>query len=254
MDNEILQLFRDVKGLIHPDDVKSILQEDGGLHRIDGLILYASVLKLNPEFTIEFSPQYGYSTARIALALKRLGKKGCFATFELNDGYKKGMTSLLDRFGVKDYVEVIYGNALDNIPKYIHQKKIEGKTKFVFIDSDHSEAFAKEYITKIFPLFDKGCTAIVHDIGAKNNNEHGEFVETLDSKDPNSGEYKALRKYVDENHLSYCVTHAIFGGKHESSEDLPVNKAMFEEVGKIIGHPIKSGFCSKLLVFKMKGQ
>ncbi len=255
MDNELLQLFRDIRPLINQEDIKIILSRKGGIHHIDALILYAYILKLNPEFVIEFSPQYGYSTSCIALALKRLGNKEYFATFELHEYYKNGMINELKKIGVHEYVDVRFGDALKEIPKYIENKKLQHKTGFVFIDSDHSEGFAQKYIETIFPLFQPKATVIVHDIGAMSNNPHGDFQETLNSEDTNAGEYKALKKYLSNNKLPYLISQSLFGGHHESSKDLPVNKQALEEVGKIIGQGIPSigQQCSKLLIFQTKG-
>ena len=84
-----------------------------GMGPIEGFLLYFLLLEKNPRYTIELGPRIGYSTACIALALQKLGKKNSFATFELQTRFHEELISNLKNTAVyPDYVEIIYGNAI----------------------------------------------------------------------------------------------------------------------------------------------
>ncbi|MFQ5330078.1 MAG: glycosyltransferase [Thermodesulfobacteriota bacterium] len=216
----IMEIKRDVHG-----------NHDGGLSRVDGELVYMLIRKYAPKHVIEFSPNEGYSTAFLYKALEKNGGDASFATFDLET-----LPSFPDRMkSVGIAPELIVGDALVTIPRYIHEHSLEGKIDFCFIDSDHSYSFAREYTEKLFPLMSRECIYVIHDMsyrpdGGSPFSHYGpiagqEIIGTAYAR----GEGNYLSEFFS-NTSRYTVfsTHRLFGDCHEGSSDLPRNLELIE--------------------------
>jgi len=230
----------------HIEDVEIICTRSGGISAVEGLMLYNAVMSAGKDCNaIEFSPNAGYSTICMALALRRMGSTKKIATFEIDRRIEQKLTENIAKLGLQDYVDIIWGDALVEVPRYIKAHGIEDRVDVLFIDSCHSKSFAEAYIRDIFPLCN--CALVmVHDIGALGLNNHDDFNETLFPNDNNCGEYLALKSYL---RCKYVLTHAVYGGQHEASCNLPVNKMAYDKLSDSVGYTVPIDIPPKSLIF-----
>lgn len=219
-------------------DINSVVQH-GGIHAIDALFLYCSTIVKAPKYVIEFSPHHGRSTICIASALKYLNQGGRVATFELNSTFGEEFNRVISEHKVSDQVEIIFGDALETIPRFIHDHELNQKVGLLFVDSDHSEKFADQYVKKIFPLMEPKCTIGIHDIGAIKSGGIGEFNTSLIVRNNNWEEYKTIQKWVKDHDTDYILLHGLMGGMCEGSANLPTNNKLYDIIEKLIGRNLK---------------
>lgn len=238
--------FESIENLMrvfHPDDVNALVKLDGGISKFEAFVLYA--FSRQSTYAIEFSPNIGMSTIAIGLAFKRRGLKGRFATFEIDLRIKEALEANLGRYELSEYVQVIYGDALQEIPRYVEKQGLDGKTDLCFIDSCHSEKFADSYISRIFPLLSPQCVIGVHDIGWEGQT----FGETLFPNEDNCGEYKALARYLADG-ASYVSLHKELGGKREKSVKMHFNEPVLQRIDAALGGIRVPRECSASLWFE----
>lgn len=247
---ELTDLIKVAQQFSHKDDIDIICSEKGGIDCFDGYFLYCCALSCTTdEYCVEFSPNHGYSTICIGLGLKRLGIKNALYTVELNEKVRKPLEANIAKYGLQDYVKVIWGDALVEVPKIIGGE--DRQTALLFIDSDHTKKFAERYIEEIFPLVSPGCIVCIHDLCANklSNGHNVSFKTSLKSGQYKSGEERPLKDYLDKNAINYFVTHAVTGGKHEAA-DLPRNDGFYEEVKEICGVDFRNNrMCPKTISF-----
>lgn len=226
----ILDLFKRQWDRVEKEDIRRIIQDTGGISAFECAMMYVLILDRAPRWMIEFSPNHGYSTQAMAMACRVLGIKGRFGTFEIKPALCDKTRNRMKAAGLHEYVEVVQGDALKNIPEWIgkHQAKVD----FVFIDSDHTEGFANKYIANIFPLFQTGCLLGVHDICAHKRDDSGQtaFKTSLGKGSKHAGEEKPIDRHLKGK--KFCVLHAITGGKHEQA-NLPNNDPFYNEIRDI---------------------
>lgn len=245
--NKIIQLFQSSWSKANKDDITQIFNEEGGISSVECVLMYLYIIEHQPQYSIEFSPNHGYSTQAIAMAYRVLNQKDSFATFEIRDKFCEFTCNRLKQKNLEEYCKVIQGNALIEIPKHITDKKVQ----FCFIDSDHGAAFANQYIQNIFPLLDHRCLIGVHDIAAFERSLDGgsKFKTSLMGGTHAGGEEGPVRDYVSNK--DYWSTHSVFGGSHEAA-NLPTNNELYSEIFRITGFDFrkaKSPPCPKILFF-----
>ena len=248
---KIINLFDEYWTDIPNSDAQYIIKENGGISAFECILMYLYILKTKPKNIIEFSPNHGYSTIPLAMAQRVLDNKNAFATFEILKHLCDFTKERLDGVGLANYCNVIKGDAIANIPDWI---KNNNPVEFCFIDSNHTNKFAIQYIKNIFPLL-SNCIIGIHDICSDQKTEDGKtsFRTSLQSGTHSGGEENPVREYIFKNTLDYCVLHSITGGSHEGAR-LPNNVEFYDEVKKItninfssISHP-----CPKTLFLKVK--
>ena len=174
--NEIKKRMRAVHNYTRPqfDDIEA---------EIVCLILMFS----NPKNIYEFSPCGGWSTLYMLNALELNNNKDCKVhSFDIIDG----CTSNINNFdNLKNQWKFYLGNVED---KYIFFNE---EIDYLFIDSDHSEDFAKKYIDELLnPLLiklktiNKKIFVSVHDV--------------FHSNVP-SDEGKLVIEFLDKNNIEY---------------------------------------------------
>ncbi len=249
---KIISLFEGCWELTDSDHIDTIFEEDGGIDPLEGVLLYLLCIKNNPEFIIEFSPHHGYSTMCIGLALKQIDRKASFVTCDINWKVRKPLLDRLEKHGIHpEYVTVLFGDALEVIPRVLQEEYRENKreARLCFIDSDHTEQFAQKYINKIFPLLHKSCIIGVHDICSTKLDNSGvaRFKTSLLGGKFNPGEELAIRKYLVQEQHNWFSLHALSGGRHENA-NLPYNNEFYDKIKTITGIDFRSNkICPKTL-------
>src|SRR3989344_4471779 len=110
-----------------------------------GQALYCLVRHLRPRQVVEISCANGYSSLFMALALRE-NASGVLETFELSAKNARGAQENFRRFGVEACVRLHVGDAR----RTVREIPLE-KTGLLFLDSLHSEAFARSYLETLLP-------------------------------------------------------------------------------------------------------
>jgi predicted O-methyltransferase YrrM len=254
---DIICLFEKHWDSVKEEDRKLILKNDGGIDPLEAFLLYISILEKNPELVIEMGPNKGYSSIAIAAGMRNINKKASFVTFEINWKIKEQLTrNLINAKLYPNYISIIMGDAIQLIPKILEDEYRENDRKagIIFIDSNHTEPFAKKYIKKIFPLLSDDCLVVIHDIKAEERSNHGHvnFGTSLFGGTHGFGEENAVRNYLKNNNIKYLALHSMTGGTHEGA-NLPINKEFYSEIEKITGINLATNrICPKSLWFNVK--
>ena len=172
----------------------------------DLLLMFLSILEKKPSHAIEFSPWMGYSSSVIALAMKCLGQKNSFVTFEKEKSLDPFIQERFKTCDIQDYAKV--------------------RTNIM------NKEFSRQYTKEIFPLLSSGCIIFVHDVSS---NEKG-GIETSSPSPAN--EHEGIQEWVNQVNPQYMLTHKMFGGQVERSKNLPRDTKFFDELAQILGRDI----------------
>src|SRR3990167_9257015 len=123
-----------------------------------GQALYCLVRHLRPRQVVEISCANGYSSLFMALALRE-NASGVLETFELSAKNARGAQENFRRFGVEACVRLHVGDAR----RTVREIPLE-KTGLLFLDSLHSEAFARSYLETLLPRLGARVPVHIHDI------------------------------------------------------------------------------------------
>lgn len=121
-----------------------------------GQLLYCLIRHNKPKRIIEISTCEGFATLFMAMALKKNGF-GKIYTFEINPKSAKIAQSNFDKCKVSKFVSLILGDAR----KTINNVKDLQKTDIHFLDSEHTEEFAK-WFTEEVVMKSKNRNALFH--------------------------------------------------------------------------------------------
>jgi len=146
---------------------------------IEAEITYLLIRESRPATIVEFSPCGGWSTTWMLHALKD-NKFGKLYSYDLINTSIKTVPRYLSR----DRWSFSLGDIKDNIDK------LPPEIDYLFIDSDHSEAFAQWYIQHIFPKIKNNILVSVDDVFHTSNpsefcGEGGVIVDWLERKQIN---------------------------------------------------------------------
>lgn len=178
-------------------------EDDISMTQIERNMLFNFIKKIKPRSVMEFSPFHGFSTVTICSALMEVGIRPTF--FETHEIEKENIR--LTEYNLYennvDYVKVIPGDVFQTLDR----EKLK-EVDFLFIDSDHSGAFARRYINEFFPLLKDGCWVAIHDIACDIYFRSEEAVEVLkylkDTAAPTFFHIEDLMKMyriVDKNYI-----------------------------------------------------
>ncbi len=123
-----------------------------------GQALYCLVRHLRPRQVVEISCANGYSSLFMALGLQENGA-GRLETFELSRRNARRAEENFRRFGVEPWVRVHVGDARRTIQEIALEQ-----TDLLFLDSLHTEAFARWYLGALVPRLAPRVPVHVHDI------------------------------------------------------------------------------------------
>lgn len=129
-----------------------------------GQMLYCLIRHLQPGRVIEVSTSSGYSSLFSSLALKANGR-GRLETFELTPSSAAAAQANFDRYGVKDFVRLWVGDARETAVTLLNERRQQPPAlEILFLDSEHSEEFARSYLDLFLPDAHPDSLFHMHDI------------------------------------------------------------------------------------------
>ena len=156
-------------------DVQKLLAEikarDTGMLAVseeDGRFLRLMVATGRAKHALEIGGASGYSAIWIGMGLRDTG--GHLVTIEYDPARAKELAANIRRAGLSDIVQVISGDAFQQIPK------IPGTFDFVFLDAWKRDY--QKYLMLSMPLLDKGGLFLAHNVINKQS-EMGDFLRTI---------------------------------------------------------------------------
>jgi len=156
-------------------DVQKLLAEikskDKGMLAVseeDGRFLRVMVASSGTKQALEIGGASGYSAIWIGMGLRETG--GRLVTIEYDPGRAKELTENVRRAGLSDIVQVVAGDAFQQIPK------LPGRFDFVFLDAWKKDY--KRFLDLVQPRLDKGGLFIAHNVVNKRS-EMGDFLDAI---------------------------------------------------------------------------
>lgn len=134
----------------------------------DGRFLRLMVASNRAKHALEIGGASGYSAIWIGLGLRETG--GRLVTIEYDPVRAKELAENIKRAGLSDIVQVVAGDAFQQIPK------VPGTFDFVFLD-----AWKKDYrrfFDMVYPRLDKGGLFLAHNVVNKRS-EMGDFLAAI---------------------------------------------------------------------------
>ena len=156
-------------------DVQKILTDikakDKGLLAVseeDGRFLRLMVASKKAQHALEIGGASGYSAIWIGMGLRETG--GRLVTIEYDPIRAKELADNVKRAGLSDIVQVIAGDAFQQIPK------VAGTFDFVFLDAWKKDY--KRFFDMVYPRLDKGGLFLAHNVVNKKS-EMGDFLDAI---------------------------------------------------------------------------
>jgi caffeoyl-CoA O-methyltransferase len=156
-------------------DVQKILSDikakDKGLLAVseeDGRFLRLMVASSGAKKALEIGGASGYSAIWIGMGLRDTGGK--LVTIEYDPVRAKELADNIKRAGLSDIVQVMAGDAFQQIPK------VPGTFDFVFLDAWKKDY--KRFFDMVYPRLDKGGLFLAHNVVNKRS-EMGDFLDTI---------------------------------------------------------------------------
>ena len=156
-------------------DVRTILAEikahDTGQLAVseeDGRFLRVMVAASGAKRVLEIGGASGYSAIWMGLALRDTG--GRLITIEYDPVRAKELAANIRRAGLSDIVQVIAGDAFEQIPK------LTGTFDFVFLDAWKKDY--KRFFDLVYPKMDTGGLFVGHNVVNKRD-EMGDFLDAV---------------------------------------------------------------------------
>jgi len=149
-------------------DIKA---KDKGLLAVseeDGRFLRLMVASSGAKKALEIGGASGYSAIWIGMGLRDTGGK--LVTIEYDPVRSKELADNVKRAGLSDIVQVLAGDAFQQIPK------VPGTFDFVFLDAWKKDY--KRFFDMVYPRLDKGGLFLAHNVVNKRN-EMGDFLDTI---------------------------------------------------------------------------
>jgi caffeoyl-CoA O-methyltransferase len=158
-----------------PPDVSRLLAEikakDKGQLAVseeDGRFLRVMVASKGAKRALEIGGASGYSAIWIGMGLRETG--GRLITIEYDAARAKELTDNIRRAGLSDIVQVVAGDAFQQIPK------LQGTFDFVFLDAWKKDY--KRFFDLVYPRLDARGLFLAHNVVNKRN-EMGDFLEAI---------------------------------------------------------------------------
>ena len=156
-------------------EVQKVLNEikakDKGLLAVseeDGRFLRLMVASKKTQHALEIGGASGYSAIWIGMGLRDTG--GRLVTIEYDPVRAKELAANIKRVGLSDIVQVVAGDAFQQIPK------VPGTFDFVFLDAWKKDY--KRFFDMVFPRLDKGGLFLAHNVVNKRS-EMGDFLDAV---------------------------------------------------------------------------
>jgi caffeoyl-CoA O-methyltransferase len=134
----------------------------------DGRFLRLMVASSRAKKALEIGGASGYSAIWIGMGLRDTG--GRLVTIEYDAERAKELADNIKRAGLSDIVQVIAGDAFQQIPK------VPGTFDFVFLDAWKKDY--KRFFDMVYPRLDKGGLFLAHNVVNKRS-EMGDFLDAI---------------------------------------------------------------------------
>jgi caffeoyl-CoA O-methyltransferase len=134
----------------------------------DGRFLRLMVASSGAKKALEIGGASGYSAIWIGMGLRDTGGK--LVTIEYDPARAKELADNIKRAGLSDIVQVVAGDAFQQIPK------VPGTFDFVFLDAWKKDY--KRFFDMVYPRLDKGGLFLAHNVVNKRS-EMGDFLDTI---------------------------------------------------------------------------
>jgi predicted O-methyltransferase YrrM len=134
----------------------------------DGRFLRLMIGSSGARRALEIGGASGYSAIWMGMALRETG--GTLVTIEYDAARAKELAANIKRAGLSGTVEVVAGDAFEQIPK------LQGTFDFVFLDAWKRDY--KRFFDLLYPRLDKGGLFIAHNVVNKRD-EMGDFLDAV---------------------------------------------------------------------------
>ena len=134
----------------------------------DGRFLRLMVASSGAKRALEIGGASGYSAIWIGMGLRETG--GTLVTIEYDPARAKELAANVKRAGLSDIVQVVAGDAFQQIPK------VTGTFDFVFLDAWKKDY--KRFFDLVYPRLDKGGLFLGHNVVNKKS-EMGDFLDAI---------------------------------------------------------------------------
>jgi predicted O-methyltransferase YrrM len=134
----------------------------------DGRFLRLMVASSGAKHALEIGGASGYSAIWIGLGLRETG--GRLVTIEYDPVRAKELADNIKRAGLTDVVQVVAGDAFQQIPK------VPGTFDFVFLDAWKKDY--KRFFDMVYPRLDKHGLFLAHNVVNKRS-EMGDFLDAI---------------------------------------------------------------------------
>jgi caffeoyl-CoA O-methyltransferase len=134
----------------------------------DGRFLRLMVASSGAKRALEIGGASGYSAIWIGMGLRETG--GRLVTIEYDAVRAKELADNVRRAGLSDIVQVVSGDAFQQIPK------AAGTFDFVFLDAWKKDY--KRFYDLVYPRLDKGGLFLAHNVVNKRS-EMGDFLDAI---------------------------------------------------------------------------
>lgn len=218
MKNLTDQLVEDSKGILNisPEstDIRYSKFDDGGVETEIGMLLYAFVLTIKPQYILETGCYTGISAMYMGQALKE-NKTGRIRTLEISPEHKERAEKLWKSIGLEEYIQCILQDSLNFEPSM--------PIDFLFLDSEPGIRFAE--LVKFYPYLKEGGYVFIHDLPptfcqGNINPDHPEFKDWPFGTVPD--EMKALIKEDKLRPFSFPSPRGFVGFYKPRKEDYKV--------------------------------
>ena len=149
-------------------EIKAKDHEQYAISEEDGRFLRLMVATSGAKRALEIGGASGYSAIWIGMGMRETG--GTLTTIEYDAARAKELAENIRRAGMSDIVEVVSGDAFQQIPK------LPGTFDFVFLDAWKRD-YAK-FFEMVYPRLDKGGLFVAHNVVNKRD-EMGDFLDAV---------------------------------------------------------------------------
>jgi caffeoyl-CoA O-methyltransferase len=156
---ELQKILAEIKA--HDSGQLAVSEEDGRFLRL-------LVASKGARHALEIGGASGYSAIWIGMGLRETG--GTLVTIEYDPVRAKELAQNIKRAGLSDVVQVLAGDAFQQIPK------VTGTFDFVFLDAWKKDY--KRFLDLVLPRMDKGGLFLAHNVVNKKS-EMGDFLDAV---------------------------------------------------------------------------
>jgi predicted O-methyltransferase YrrM len=134
----------------------------------DGRFLRVMIASSGKKRALEIGGASGYSAIWMGMGLRETG--GRLVTIEYEPARAKELTENITRAGLSDVVQVVAGDAFQQIPK------LQGTFDFVFLDAWKKDY--KRFFDLVYPRLEKSGLFVAHNVVNKRN-EMEDFLDAV---------------------------------------------------------------------------